>query len=120
MTASRRTLGELAAIQATFSEERGWARFHSPRNLATALAVEAAELLEPFQWTIDPHARVEPSVRESLAGELADIQIYLLALATKLNIDLGEAVEEKMRVNSERFPIGSNAVGPWTPRKRNG
>lgn len=88
-----------------FAEERDWNPFHSPKNLATALSVEASELLEHFQWlTPEQSADLDPVTREEVAEEIADVQIYLLRLADKLSIDLETAVEAKMEKNREKYP----------------
>lgn len=89
-----------------FARERAWGRFHSPKNLVMALSVEVAELMEHFQWLTERQSR-RPSrgLRPALAEELADVQIYLLMLADKLQIDLTEAVEEKIEKNRERYSV---------------
>jgi NTP pyrophosphatase (non-canonical NTP hydrolase) len=89
-----------------FRRQRDWEQFHSPRNLAAALSVEAAELLEHFIWASD--ARVDAIVAEKkprLAAEIADIAIYLSYLANDLGIDIDAAVRDKVKVNAERYPI---------------
>lgn len=99
---------DIGAIQAAlrqFAAERDWEQFHSPKNLAMALTVEAAELLEVFQWLTEAQSR-EPDAATwaAAAEEIADVQIYLLRLADRLNIDLPEAVVAKMAKNAERYP----------------
>ncbi len=99
-----------------FAQARDWEQFHSPKNLAIALAVEAAELVEPFQWMkeedsrrLSENAADYAQVRE----EIADVLIYLLRLADQLDIDLEQAVAEKMRLNAEKYPVAlarGNAV----------
>jgi NTP pyrophosphatase (non-canonical NTP hydrolase) len=88
-----------------FAAERDWDQFHSPKNLASALAVEAAELLEPFQWLTEEQSRTlsEKQVAD-VKDELADVQIYLIRLADKLDIDLLQAVREKIARNTEKYP----------------
>jgi len=99
-----------------FAEERDWDQFHSPKNLAAALVVEAAELLEPFQWLGDEASRRLADDRanfEAVRAEIADVLIYLLRLADQLDIDLEQAVTDKMRRNAEKYPIAlakGNAV----------
>ncbi|MEM7138171.1 MAG: nucleotide pyrophosphohydrolase [Myxococcota bacterium] len=91
-------LEELAREVVAFRDERDWRQFHSPRNLAAAISVEAAELLEIYQWQ-------EPAgARARAAEEIADIAIYLLTLAHDLQIDLGDAVRDKLLKNAERYP----------------
>jgi NTP pyrophosphatase (non-canonical NTP hydrolase) len=91
---------------AAFAKERDWGRFHSPKNLAMALNVEAGELLELFQWLTEEQSRNPDSeTREHTRQELADILIYLIRLAGELGIDLEKAVEDKMRINAEKYPV---------------
>jgi NTP pyrophosphatase (non-canonical NTP hydrolase) len=89
-----------------FAAERDWDPFHSPRNLATALAVEAAELLEPFQWLDDAQARdLPPDTRAAVEEEMADVLLYLVRLADKLDVDLAQAARAKMARNAEKYPV---------------
>jgi NTP pyrophosphatase (non-canonical NTP hydrolase) len=89
-----------------FAAERDWDQFHSPRNLATALAVEAAELLEPFQWLDDAQARnLPPATRAAVEEEMADVLLYLVRLADKLDVDLEQAARAKMARNAEKYPV---------------
>lgn len=91
-----------------FAKARDWEQFHSPKNLASALSVEAAELLEHFQWLTDDQSRnlSEPKQAE-VAAEAADVLLYLLQLCDKLNIDLVEAARAKMIVNGDKYPVAS-------------
>lgn len=90
---------------ADFAQARDWDQFHSPKNLAMALNVEAAELLEHFQWlTEQQSSALDDQALEQVAAELADIQIYLVRLSDKLGVDLAEAVQTKMRSNAEKYP----------------
>ena len=99
-----------------FAQEREWEQFHSPKNIATALAVEAAELLEPFQWLKEEESRrlaENPTDYARVEEEIADVMIYLLRLADLLEINLDQAVEEKIRKNAEKYPVAlakGNAV----------
>jgi NTP pyrophosphatase (non-canonical NTP hydrolase) len=88
-----------------FASERDWDQFHTPKNLAMALSVEAAELLEHFQW-LDSEAssRLSDSVRKEVRLELADVLLYLIRLADKLDIDLIAAAKEKLAINAEKYP----------------
>ncbi|HEX5787859.1 MAG TPA: nucleotide pyrophosphohydrolase [Woeseiaceae bacterium] len=91
-----------------FADERHWAPYHSPKNLAMALAVEAAELLEHFQWLSEHEsATVSEHAREEIAEEVADIQIYLAILAGKLGIDIDAAVDAKIERNARKYPPGT-------------
>jgi dCTP diphosphatase len=102
---------DIKSLQQTLSEfaqERDWGQFHNPKNLAIALAVEAAELLELFQWLNEEDSRrlVEnPADYARVREEVADVMIYLLRLADQLNINMEQAVEEKIRKNAEKYPI---------------
>lgn len=86
-----------------FQKDRDWKQFHSPKNLAISLAIEASEILEIFQWTKDNNLPQEK--RNHLAEELADIYYYLLLLAHETNIDIKEAFKEKMKINEKKYPI---------------
>lgn len=91
-----------------FAQARDWEQFHSPKNLATALAVEAAELLEPFQWISEDASRrlAEcPADFAQVREEMADVLIYLLRLADQLDIDLEQAVSDKLRINATKYPV---------------
>jgi dCTP diphosphatase len=90
----------------TFAADRDWEQFHSPRNLATALAVEAAELLEPFQWLTDEQSRdLPPETLSAVEQELADVLLYLVRLADKLGVDLEAAARAKILRNAEKYPV---------------
>lgn len=89
-----------------FAADRDWDQFHSPRNLATALAVEAAELLEPFQWLTEEQGRRPPAeTRAAVEEELADVLLYLVRLADKMDVDLAQAARAKLARNAARYPI---------------
>jgi len=104
--------GEIAAIRQrlrAFARARDWERHHSPKNLAMALSAEAGELLEPFLWlTPEESDRLTPAQREAVREEMADVFIYLVHLADRLDIDLAAAVLAKIERNERRFP----AAGP--------
>jgi NTP pyrophosphatase (non-canonical NTP hydrolase) len=89
-----------------FAAERDWDQFHSPRNLATALAVEAAELLEPFQWLTEAESRELPlETRAAVEEEMADVLLYLVRLADRLEVDLHAAARAKMARNAVKYPV---------------
>jgi dCTP diphosphatase len=99
-------LKDIAKRLADFARKRDWEQFHSPKNLATALSVEASELLEIFQWLTEEQSR-ELS-RESLRRvkeEAADVLIYLIRLSDLLQIDLAAAVNAKLAANSRKYPV---------------
>lgn len=88
-----------------FADERDWDQFHSPKNLSMALSVEASELLECFQWLSEEQSiNLSEKQLDSVTDEIADVQIYLLRIATKLNIDLLSAVEQKIIKNASKYP----------------
>jgi len=89
-----------------FAAERDWDQFHSPKNLAIALNVEAAELLEHFQWVPDAEtAAMPPEKRAKVREELADVLLYLVRLADKLDVDLAAAAAEKLEMNATKYPV---------------
>ena len=95
----------LRDIVRQFVEERDWDQFHTPRNLACALSVEAAELLEPFQWLEKGTAQeLDEATRTQVRHEMADVLTYLIRLADKLDVDLYQAVLEKMELNRQKYP----------------
>jgi dCTP diphosphatase len=92
----------------TFAEARDWGAYHTPKNLAMALAVEAAELMEPFLWLTPEEAgglHVDRAALEAVEEEVADVAIYLLRLADVLGIDVAAAVRRKLAANEVRFPV---------------
>lgn len=100
------TLEALKAKLQAFADERDWDQYHSPKNLSMALSVEASELVECFQWlTEDQSKKLSPEQHQAVIDEMADVQIYLLRLATKLDVNLLKAVEQKMGKNADKYPI---------------
>lgn len=89
-----------------FADERDWAPFHTPKNLAMALAGEAGEVIEHFQWlTAEESAALPVEVADAVALELADVLLYLVRLADVLGIDLAEAAARKLAINALRYPV---------------
>ena len=86
-----------------FRDERDWAQFQTPKNLALSISLEAAELLEHFQWTTEDQD-ISPDKRDKMAEEVADILIYLLLFAHKLNIDPVQAAHNKIAQNAQKYP----------------
>ena len=104
--AAMETLDQLKTRLREFAIARDWEQFHSPKNLAMALIVEAAELVEHFQWlTEEQSASLPPEKHAEVVQELADIQIYLIRLADRLNVDLERAVDAKIALNEQRYPV---------------
>jgi dCTP diphosphatase len=98
----------LRALQqrlAAFAAARDWEQFHSPKNLAMALSVEAAELVEEFQWLTEAESNaLDDERRERVRLELADVFIYLLRLADRLEVDLMRAADDKIALNERKYP----------------
>ena len=98
-------LQELRDALRRFSAERDWDRYHAPKNLAMALSVEAAELLEHFQWLSEQESRsLSAQQLAKVREELADVLIYLVRLADKLDVDLMAAARDKLSVNAQKYP----------------
>jgi NTP pyrophosphatase (non-canonical NTP hydrolase) len=89
-----------------FAAERDWEQFHSPKNLAMALSVEVAELLEHFQWLNEEQSRrLQPDALAAVNEEAADILLYLIRLSDKLGIDLIAAANKKLALNARKYPV---------------
>lgn len=89
-----------------FARERDWEKFHSPKNLAMALSVEAAELLEVFQWLSEEQSKqLSPEALAAVSEEAADVLLYLIQLSDKLDIDLIAAANKKLAVNAQKYPV---------------
>lgn len=103
------TLAALQAAAIRFRDERDWAQFHTPKDLALGLTIEAGELAELFLWKTREQAtaalRGDLAFRQRLAEELADVQIYLLYLAQAGGMDLAEAVRAKLAANAAKYPV---------------
>jgi dCTP diphosphatase len=105
------TLAEVRAWMTRFVAERNWEQFHSPKNLSMSLAIEAAELMEHFQWIdVAESRRVidDPAKLAAIGEELADVFSYTLALANSLGIDLSETLRAKMIKNAVKYPVPSS------------
>jgi NTP pyrophosphatase (non-canonical NTP hydrolase) len=99
------TVKQLKDAIAQFADERDWNQFHSPKNLSMSIAIEAAELMEHFQWISQEESRkLDDAKRLDVKEELADVVCYCLALANSMNIDLSESFEHKMARNREKYP----------------
>ena len=102
------TVAELAKLIADFVDERDWNQFHSPKNISMSMAIEAAELMEHFQWISMEESREAIEDAEQLAAigeELADVMCYALALANQLGIDVSDTIERKMQKNRIKYPV---------------
>ncbi len=99
---------EVKDLIAEFVAERDWEQFHSPKNLSMSIAIEAAELMEHFQWmpgTLSSHVSSDRRDLEDISDELADIMTYCLNLANVLDIDISTAMKNKMKKNCEKYPV---------------
>jgi NTP pyrophosphatase (non-canonical NTP hydrolase) len=102
------TVEQLRDAVRAFVDERDWRKFHTPKNLAMSLAIEAAELMEHFQWLDAPESAArgrDPVHRAQIAEEMADVCCYLLSLANALELDLSTAVRSKLVKNATRYPV---------------
>jgi dCTP diphosphatase len=98
-------LEDLRTALSTFIAERDWEQFHSPKNLAMALSVEASEIVEHFQWLTEEQSRsLSPEKLASVREEIGDVMIYLTELAGKLGVDPVEAARAKLEINSRKYP----------------
>jgi NTP pyrophosphatase (non-canonical NTP hydrolase) len=114
------SVAELLAIVGRFVEERNWRQFHSPKNLSMSLAIEAAELMEHFQWLTVEESRLlsqDNDRRAQVAEELADVLSYALAMANEMQIDVSSAIRNKMLKNAQKYPADQyfGRFGPDDP-----
>lgn len=103
----RTTVAELRRLVADFVSERDWERYHDPKNLSMAIAIEAAELMEHYQWVAGAESDgviSSPETRTAVCDEIADIACFLLALANRAGIDLAAEIDRKMARNREKYP----------------
>lgn len=103
-----RSLRDLQAMVDAFAQERDWERFHSPKNLAMSAAIEAAELMEHFQWTSAGDC-VTADEKKAIGEEMSDVLAYLLRLASVLEIDLVDAFQAKIAKNAIKYPAPQQA-----------
>ena len=102
------TISELREMVRQFVDERDWEQFHAPKNVSMALAIEAAELMEHFQWISAAESRSignDPDRVAAVADELADVMCYGLALANTLDLDISQAMTNKMEKNRIKYPV---------------
>jgi NTP pyrophosphatase (non-canonical NTP hydrolase) len=98
-------ISDVAAALRAFAEARDWDQFHTPKNLAAAMSVEASEVLEHFQWLTDEQsASLSAEKKEAVAMELADVFLYLVRLSDRLGVDLLQAAQRKMAINAKNYP----------------
>jgi NTP pyrophosphatase (non-canonical NTP hydrolase) len=112
------SISQLMNLIREFDSARNWKRFHTARNLITALAIEVSEMLEPFQWDINATEKELINERKQyLTNEIADIAMYLIRIADVLEVNIGEAVENKMEEIIARWPADSTAKNEKPPGK---
>ena len=102
------TLADLVAAVCRFRDERDWSQFHTPKNLAAATAIEAAELQERFLWKTDAEVDrdlADAAKRAGVADEIADVVMFTMLLADRLGIDLAEAIAAKLAANEQKYPV---------------
>lgn len=100
------TLSQLRDDVRQFVQERDWRTFHSPKNLSMALAIEAGELMEHFQWISQQEScNLEPGKRQAVGEEISDVLCYLLALANELDVDMASSFRRKMELNRQKYPV---------------
>ncbi|MDO9599251.1 MAG: nucleotide pyrophosphohydrolase [Azoarcus sp.] len=100
------SLHELRDSLREFADARDWGPFHTPKNLAMALAGEAGEVIEHFQWlSAEASATLPDETRDAVALELADVLLYLVRLADVLDVDLADAARRKLSINATRYPV---------------
>jgi len=105
MNDAQTTLQELKDRMATFVRERDWEQFHTPKNLSMSIAIEAAELMEHFQWlTVEQSKNLDDEALSDIGEELADIVIYSISLSNYLGLDLASTVQAKMDKNIRKYP----------------
>lgn len=100
------SLDQLARRLRAFAQARDWGQFHSPKNLASALIVEAGELLEHFQWLTEDQSRnLDADKKQDVAFEMADVLLYLIQMGNELGVDLVDAAQRKVALNEQKYPI---------------
>lgn len=101
-------VGALKRQVSKFRDDRDWLKDDTPRSLAISISIEAAELLEHFQWKSDDQIHkslLSPTTRNEISNELADVMIYCLGFSDVLGIDLSEAIQRKLVINGEKYPV---------------
>ena len=107
------TVGTLKKQVSEFRDSRDWLKYDTPRSLAISISVEAAELLEHFQWKTDEQMRevlMDRKRENEISDELADVMIYCLGFSDVLNVDISEAIERKLRKNGEKYPVARSRL----------
>ncbi|MFX0183111.1 MAG: nucleotide pyrophosphohydrolase [Candidatus Hodarchaeota archaeon] len=120
------SLKELQLLVADFINRRDWKKYHNVKNLAMSISIEAAEIMELFQWQTNEEAtrcvKTDPKIKAKLEDELADVLIYCLSMSHHARIDLNKVIREKLLRNEKRFPIEivSGKLGPYSSSNEEG
>tara|TARA_X000001036_G_scaffold113109_1_gene105957 strand:+ start:3771 stop:4118 length:348 start_codon:yes stop_codon:yes gene_type:complete len=107
MSDKQTTIQEIRSLIDSFADERDWQQFHSPKNLSMSISIEAAELMELFQWlSLEDAKKVMESgkTRDNAIDEIADVLIYAFAFCIRNNIDISDAIRQKMKKNIKKYP----------------
>lgn len=119
MNDSEQVIKNLKKQMARFINERDWQRYHNPKNISMSIAIEAAELMELFQWITAEESlelyRDNPEKRARVKEELADIILYCLSLANVMDIDISQAVADKIKLNEKKYPVEKVKGKNWLP-----
>ncbi|NLF97790.1 MAG: nucleotide pyrophosphohydrolase [Candidatus Riflebacteria bacterium] len=106
------SISELKTLVANFIADRDWHKYHTPKNIAVSVVLEASELLEHFQWSPPANEEIDAHKRLEIAEEMCDVIAYLLSLANVLDIDISSSMVAKMRKNCQKYPT-SDYNGNW-------
>jgi len=113
MNDNKTTIETLKKQLKKFVDERDWNQFHSPKNMSMGIAIEAAELMEFFQWSDAQQSfEIFAKKREEIEHEIADIAVYTLMFCAENNIDLSTAIEKKMKLNAKKYPVEKSKGKP--------
>ena len=107
MSDKETSIDELKSLIESFVDERDWKQFHSPKNISMSISIEAAELMELFQWlSLDEAKEMMKGgdVRDNAIDEIADVMIYAIAFCNRNNIDISDAIKQKMKKNMKKYP----------------
>jgi len=112
------TVAELKDMIAVFIRDREWESYHTPKNIVSSIAIEAAELMEVFQWMTDEEAgrlKEDPEIRRRAGEEVADVVFYCLDLCNCLGLDFSQVAQRKMKLNEEKYPVERyrGKYDPW-------
>lgn len=112
-------LSQLLTELENFRQTRGWKPYNNPKDLAISISIEAAELLENFQWVNWQEATSDPAKLENISEEIADVLIYTLTLLTELGLDFETVIKQKLVKNAKKYPAPQSATGQSKERNKN-